>query len=113
MVSGRPEIPISVHRETELEAASPRAAQERRETDDAPFREVERLKENSLHHFEPGAKRLEYLYLRLVPIHLRISNLREELIKLAFRADRLTSDQLTTNPQSDDPYVNKQRATHF
>lgn len=72
MMAGRSEIPISVQREVEPEVTSQRAAQERRETDHAPFREIERLKENSLHHFERGAKWLENFYLWLVPVHVRI-----------------------------------------
>jgi hypothetical protein len=66
----------------ELETASPRAAQKRRKTDHAPFREVERLEEDLLHHFERVAKRLENLYRGLVPVHVRISD---------FRNGRITS----------------------
>jgi hypothetical protein len=72
-----------------LKATSPGAAQKRRETDHAPFREVERLKENSLHQIERRAEWLKNLYLWLLPVHVPISNLRDRLIKLAFGPDRL------------------------
>ena len=57
---------------------------ESRKPDHAPFREVERLKENSLHQFVGSAKRLKNLYLGLVPVHTRISDFRGVQIKLGF-----------------------------
>src|ERR1044071_2632651 len=65
-----------------METASPGATQESRKTNHAPFREVEGLKENSLHQLVGGAERLKNLYLGLVRVHLRISALRDERIKL-------------------------------
>jgi hypothetical protein len=75
--------------ETGIETPTPRAADERGESDGEPFHRVEWAKQNCFHHFVRSAKGLKDFDLGFVAVHARISLLRAEQFKLALIASIL------------------------
>ena len=55
--------------ESEIVTAAPQIREPRRETDDQPFFQIERLKENFLHQLECFVERLENLDLGCASVH--------------------------------------------
>src|SRR3989442_411211 len=73
-IAGRAEIPIPTGKpETQVEINS--SGEKRRETNDAPFRQIEWLKQNFLHQLERFAERFKDFDFSLGTVHGAISGL--------------------------------------